>query len=188
MNELQQKMADAIANNDVKLMETIAGEILKGKTERIRKESEQARKDAEQLAGVREALATEIHKAVRALKLEQKLKDVKSWGFTYKVDKANPNEPDVSYKAVSLAVATVKAKTGVGGGGAGKTKAEFGMSLSEVFNKFATEGDKAKLAEAEAKDSENTAKSGKTTNSNAWRIKNEVKKEALKAGLLAPAK
>lgn len=175
MTDLQQQMATAIANNDVKKMEELAGQILKGKTERIKAESEQVRKEQEALAGAREILATKIHKTVKAMKLDQELRDVKSWAFTYKVDKANPNELDIVYKAVALTTATVKAHKVGGGGGAGKSKDQFGMSLTEIFDKFATDADKADLDKA-------------TTNSAQWQVKNKVKKQAIADGKLAPVK
>ena len=48
--------------------------------------------------------------------------------------------------------------------------------------------DKVKMAEAEAKDIAAGEKLGKKTNSNAWRVKNEVKKRALAEGKLQPNK
>lgn len=176
LDELKTKMASAIANNDAKAIEEIAIAIAKSKNERVKAEAEQARIDAEKMAGAREVLAKEIHKAVKALKLDARLREVKSWGFVYKVDKANPAEPDITYGSVSLSTATVKVKrTGAGGGATGKSKDEFGMSLTEIFDKFATDEDKKALAEAK-------------TNSAQWQVKNKVKKQAIAEGKLKPAK
>jgi hypothetical protein len=186
--ELQTRMATAIANNDVKAIEEVAAEIVKSKSERRKAEVEQAQAEAEALAGKREELAIKIHNAVRELKLDGQLKGMKAWGFTYKVDRANPSEPNVTYASVALSTLQIKARKAGTGGGAGKTKDEFGMSLSEVFEKYATAEDRTNLADAEAKDKIASKKLGKSTNSNAWRVKNEVKKDAIKAGLLAPAK
>ena len=188
IKELQAKMAAAIANNDVKAIEEIASQIVKGKSDRAKAEAEKQVKEAEALAGVRDALAGELHKAIKAMKLDKRLTDVKAWGFTYKVDKANPAEPDVIYRSVSLSTQQIKARKAGAGGGAGKTKDEFGMSLQEVFDKFATAADKTKLAEAEVKDKAASDKLGKSTNSNAWRVKNDVKKAALAAEKIAPVK
>lgn len=86
-------------------------------------------------------------------------------------------------------VPTIKTrKSGGTGGGAGKTKDDYGMSLTEVYEKYHTAEDDGKLAEAELKDKEASEKLGKTTNSNAWRVKNEVKKAAIASGLLQPTK
>ncbi len=190
IKELSAQMAEAIAKNDVEAMEKIAGEITKGKKDRHAEESKAQQAQAEKLAGVREATATEVHQMVRAIPgLDEKLRKVESWGFTYKVDKANPDEPDITYKSVSLTIAKVrKAGGGGNGGGAGKTKDEYGMSLAEVYDKFKTPEDEASLVKAVKDDEAATAKLGKTTNSNQWRVKNEVKKRAIKDELLKPAK
>jgi len=120
---------------------------------------------------------------------------VRAKGFTYTTDhnedekgRVDPNGAVKVVGGVGLLIPAIKTRKANGGGGGGKTRDEFGMSLSEVFDKFATSEDRAKLEEAEAKDKSASEKLGKTTNSNAWRVKNEVKKAALAAGLLAPAK
>ena len=74
---------------------------------------------------------------------------------------------------MGLDVPVIKAHK-AGAGATGKTKTEFGVSLNEVFEKFATPADKAKLAGA--------------SNSRQWQVKVAVKKRALAAGLLAPVK
>jgi len=188
LNELNARMQEAITKNDVKAIEAIASEIVKSKTDRAKAEAEGLRKEAEALAGTREKLATSIHKAIKEIGLDRSLTDVKAWGFTYKVDKANPAEPDISYKSASLLTQQVKARKGGTGGGAGKTKDELGMSLQEVYDKFAGADEQAKMVEAEDKDTAASAKLGHATNSNAWRVKNEVKKRVLAEGLLAPTK
>jgi len=187
---LQELMLAAIQQGDVKAQEDIAKKLLAGAQERRKVEVEAQRKESEALAGAREALATAIHEQVKALKLDKSLKDMRAWGFTYKVDRANPNEPDVEYKSVSLSVTAIKERkaSSGNGGGAGKTKDEYGLSLGEVFERFANDDDRGKLAEAEASDKVASEKLGHSTNSNAWRIKNQVKKRALADGLLAPTK
>lgn len=187
--ELQAKMATAIANNDVKAIEEIAQEIVKGKADRRKAEADTILKEAEAMAKDREKLAISIHNQIRKLGLDELLTGMKAWGFTYKVDGANPAEPEMTYKSVALSTQQVRAKrAGGGGGGAGKTKDEYGMGLGEVFEKFASIEDRAKLADAEVKDKLASDKLGKATNSNAWRVKNEVKKRAIADGMLAPVK
>jgi len=186
IKELQVKMAEAIANNDVVAMEAIAGEITKGKSDRHKQEVEAQRKEAEAMAGDREKLAVELWAyTVKMPGLKDKLTALKATGFTFSLDNA-----ETQYKSVALKVPAVgKAKaSGGNGGGAGKTKDEFGMSLQEVYDKFKTDEDEVKLAEAQVKDEEASAKLGKTTNSNAWRVKNEVKKRVIASGELTPAK
>jgi len=187
-NELKAKMLAALQANDIKVVEELAGQIEASKRERHKAEVAKAQAEVEAMAGDREALAILIHGKIKGLGLDKDLLKLKSWGFTYKVDKANPAELDVSYKAVALTTATVKRASSGNGGGAGKTKDEFGVSLAEVYEKFATAEDHAKLAEAKIKDELATEKLGKTTNSNQWRVKNEVKKRAIAENLIAPVK
>ena len=133
--------------------------------------------EAEQLAGAREKLASAIHGQVKALGIDKLITDVKGWGFVYKIDKANPAELDVVYKTVSLTTAVIKArKAGGTGGGAGKSKDEYGLSLSEIVAKFATPEELAAIS-AEG-----------ISNSKSWQLKVAVKKAAIAAGKLAPAK
>jgi len=192
--EYKAKMAEAIANTSSpdpttarKAMEDIDrlnSEWNKSKAEHHKVELEAQRKEAEALAGEREKLAVSIHKYIVGKEgMLDSLAKVKSKGFTFKLD-----EPDVQYKSVSLTVPTIKTKTSSGNGGAGKTKDEFGMSLQEVYDKFHTADDGVKMLDALAKDEAASEKLGKKTNSNAWRVKNEVKKRVLADGLLAPTK
>jgi len=181
--ELQKQMTEALAANDVKKIEEVAMAIVKSKSERAKEESEKARKESEALAGKRGELAKAIHASVKTLGLDKSIAELKSKGFTYTIDHREDDKGRIDDKGevsvtggVGLLVPAIKAhKAGATGGGAGKTKDEYGMSLTEVFDKFATSEDKEKLAAAE-------------TNSSQWQVKNSVKKRAIKDGLLAPAK
>jgi len=199
IKELSAKLAEAIANNDVAAIETLSAEVVKSKTERHKAEIEKERKEQEALAGKREALTKEILSSVKAgtvpANLDKRLAEVKAKGFTYTIDhnedekgRIDPNGSVKVTGGVGLLIPAIKARKANGGGGGGKTKDEFGMSLSEVFEKFATSEDRAKLAEAEAKDAEIKAKTGKSNSVNAYNVKQAVKKAAIAAGLLAPAK
>lgn len=188
LTDLQKRMGEAIANNDVKAIEAVAQEIVKSKAERAKVEAVKLQKEVEALAGTREALAKEVHKAVKAMGLDGKLLAVKSWGFTYKVDNAVPGEPDTIFRSVALSTQQVKTRAGGTGGGAGKTRDEFGMSLSDIFDKFATDADRAALVEATAKDDQIKASSGKSNRGNEYNVRKEVKKRAIAAGHLAPTK
>lgn len=179
LEELKQAMSKAVAefqeSGDMSKILEVTREMNKAKAELAKAEAEKARVEAEKLAGAREKLATTIHQQIRALGLDKAIIDLKGWGFTYKCDNANPSEPGVAYKSVSLLTAAVKA-AGFGGiGGAGKTKSEYGVSLADVFEKYATEEDRGKLAAAE-------------TNSKQWQVKVAVKKRAIADKLLVPAK
>jgi len=193
IQELQAQMAAAIANNDVAGMEAIAAQIVSGKKERAKVEAEKLQKESEALAGAREKLAASIHETVKKMivtgktgeSLNDALKAVKAWGFTYKVDNANPNEPGITYKSVSLTTATVKApKAAGGGGGTGKTKDEFGLSLAEVFESFATPNDRAALEAARSSEAEK----GITNSGLQHNVKLGVKKRVIASGELKPTK
>ena len=149
----------------------------KAKADIAKEQATKLQAEAVALAGAREQLAGKIHVAVKALGLDKAITDVKGWGFTYKVDKANPAELDITYKAVSLSTAVVKTRKagGSGGGGGGKSKEEYGMSLTEIVAKFATPEELTAIAAADS-------------NSKSWQLKVAVKKAAIAAGKLAPAK
>lgn len=183
LEELQTQMREALDKNDVKAIEEIASQIVKSKAERAKEEAVKAQKEVEALAGKREKLAKDIHSAVKKLGLDADIASLKAKGFTYTIDHREDDKGRLDAKGevsvtggVGLLVPAIKArKAGGGAGAAGKTKDEYGMSLSEVFEKFATPEDMEKLAAAE-------------TNSAQWQVKNAVKKRAIKDGLLTPAK
>lgn len=175
ITELKAKLATAIANNDDASFMSIIGEIAKEKSAIAKAQAEVAKKEAESLAGDREKLALKLFTAVKAVVSPADLQKVKAAGFTYHMDGPDKEGVMTTYKTVALLVPTVKTARGGTGGGAGKSKDEYGMSLGEIFDKFATEADKAELAKAE-------------TNSKQWQVKVAVKKEAIKAGLLQPTK
>jgi len=196
IKELSAKLAEAIANNDVAAIEALSAEVVKSKTERHKAEIERERKEQEALAGKREALTKTINEAVKGLNLDKAIADMRAKGFTYTINhteddkgRIDPNGTVKVTGGVGLLIPAIKAhKTGGAGGGGGKTKDEFGMSLSEVFERFATAEDRKRLAEAEAKDAAIKAQTGKSNSVNAYNVKQAVKKAALAAGLLAPAK
>ena len=191
--DLKAQIGSAISAGDDAKFSTLMKEYNSRKGEIDKSEAEGLRKEAEKLAGVRETLATTIHKAIRGLNLKADLEAVKAKGFTFTLDVVaiddNGQDVGTKYKSVSLTVPTVKTRTAsTGNGGAGKTKDQYGIGLAEVYEKYATDADKTALAEAEAKDTVAGEKLGKKTNSNAWRVKNDVKKRAIADGTLAPAK
>jgi len=174
MDVLKAAMAEAIANSDDAKLAELVREYNARKAEVAKALAAAAEAEAKALAGEREKLATKLHVYVAKYpELIAALGAVKATGFTFKLD-----EPDgVSYKSVALSVPTVKAKRTSGGGGGTHTtsKAEYGMTLDEIFQAHATAEDKAKLEAA-------------TTNSAKWQVKNGVKKAAIAEGKLQPAK
>ena len=114
------------------------GEIQKAEATRLKAE-------AEKLAGVREKLAKDIWQEVTPV-TKKRLVDVKAKGFTFKLD-----ADGVEYKAISLTVPTIKARTGGGGGGStGALKAQTGLSRHELVDEYATDEEKAGIADAES--------------------------------------
>lgn len=189
ITELIARIKEAEAKGDTKAIEAIAAEIVKSKTDRAKAEAEGLRKEAEALAGKREALAKKIHQQLHGSEFDKLLVDVKSWGFTYKVDKANPAEPDIMYKSVSLSTQQVKARKAGAGGGAGRTKDELGMSLQEVYDKFADQYT-ADTGTDIGVDMQEALEKDKTVSNQgySYNVKKRVKKWALDKGLVAPAK
>jgi hypothetical protein len=174
MEQLKAQVAAALASgNDVDFLTAIAA-VAKQKAEIAKAQAEQARIENEKLAGERTKVATEIQKLVKGLKLDKLIAGVKAHGFTYSLDEPDANGVMTHHGSVSMSVPTVKAKrTSIGAGSTGKSKSEYGMSLGEIFEKFATDEDRAKLTQA-------------TTNSQQWAVKVAVKKQALADGSLKP--
>jgi len=174
LDELKAQIAVAATSGDDVAFNTLIRQYNSRKADVAKAIAESARKEAEALSGIREKTATKLHKLIVAIpELAAMLAETKATGFTFKLD-----EPDgVSYKSVALTVPVVKAaKVSKGGGGTHTTsKAEYGLTLDEIFQAHATEEDKAKLEAAEG----NSAK---------WQVKNAVKKTAIANGALAPAK
>jgi hypothetical protein len=177
LDVLKAQIAEAATSGDDAKLTALIREYNARKAETAKAIAAAAEAEAQKLAGVRAKLAGKIHESIVSgkpiLDILVALSDVKATGFTFKVD-----EPDgVSYKAVALTVPVVKAaKAAKGTGGTHTTsKAEYGMTLDEIFQAHATAEDKAKLEAAEG----NSAK---------WQVKNGVKKAAIAAGLLSPAK
>src|SRR4030042_5596542 len=167
VEELKAELGKAIATGDDKAFNELIREINKRKSELAKQAAEAERKESEALAGVREKLAKKIWSACKGLKLDKEIAEMKAQGFTYKLD-----TPELKQIAVALLVPTIKAvKTGGNGGTHTTTEADYGLKLDEVFNKFATEKDRADVKAA-------------NSNSKEWQVKNRVKKAAIADGRL----
>lgn len=181
IEQLKQAIAIAATTGDDNTFNSLIKEYNSRKAEVAKAMQVAAQKEAEALAGVREKLATAIHKSVMKIQgLAEDLAAVKATGFTFKLD-----ADGIVYKSVALAVPTIKAaKTtgGNGGGGTGKTKAEFGMSMSEILTAFGTDEERAKGAELKAKGKVDRA------DSDLYSLQKVVKKRAIAEGKLQPAK
>ena len=181
LEQLKAQVAQALATGDDNQFMVLVGQIAKAKAEIARAKVEQARKEAEAMAGVRQETAESIRKLVdKAIQnLPDLLSKVKATGFRY-TPKGILDANGVASEKSSLALMVPEVKqhkrqsTAQGASTIGKTKSEFGLSLGEVYDKFKTPEDEAKMAEA-------------TTNSQQWQVKVAVKKRALEAGLLTKA-
>lgn len=179
IQDLQAQMAEAIAKNDVASMEAIAGQIVAGKKERAKVEADKLLKEAEQLAGKREALGAKIFHVVQGLGLDKELVEMKSKGFSYfvKTSYTVPGQPEVHQQASCglILVTAPKTHKAGGSGASGKSKDEYGLSLSEIVEKFATAEERAAIVSA-------------VNNSQSWQKKMVVKKRAIAERLLPPIK
>ena len=181
LDQLKQDIAVAATTGNDADFNALIKEYNSRKSDIAKALQEQARKEGEALAGVREKEIGRIgvagKKMLKALYFDEATKtdninkvldELKATGLYLKYAIAE----GISF---GITVPVVKARSGGGGGNHITSKAEYGMTLDEIFSKFGTEKDKAKLKAAES-------------NSGKWQVKNAVKKEALKAGLLKPTK
>lgn len=181
IEKLKAELKTVAATGDIKAILEVANKIKAAEVEENKAKVAKAKAEFDAKAKEREEIAIAIFEAIKALPVIKRLAEVNATGFTFKLNvpaKAKTDTEDaveaVVYKSVALTVAGIKAPRGNGGYQGGKTKDEYGMSLGDVFDKFATGDEKAKLAAA-------------TSNSAQWQVKVAVKKRALAEGLLKPA-
>ncbi len=182
MESLKKAITDAIASgDDAKVNEAIAS-FNKHKSEVARALAEAAKKENEALAGDRAKLAESIRSQVDKINdLVNRLGKVKAQGFTYKpVGFVEADGTHLDRSSVSLTIPVIKTKKTSGKtGSTGKSKDEYGMSLDEIYTKFASDENKAEFAAIDASD-----KTDKAKNSAKWALKTKVKKAAIDAGTL----
>jgi len=177
--KLKLELQEVAISGDVAKILEVANKIKLAEVEEVKAKAAKAKAEFDAKATLRQEIATELHKAVIALPSIKRLAEVAATGFTFKLDTpakaATETEPAVEavkHLSVALTVAGIKApKAGNGGYQGGKTKDEYGMSLGDVFEKFADNDERTKLAAA-------------TSNSTQWQVKVAVKKRAIAEGLL----
>ena len=193
--ELKSNLEAALKSGDMEAITKASQDVVEFQRAQAKVEAEKAKAEMEKMSGARLELATSLTKSIKASKLGKanfsisvadlelavelvkllpdvvsKVKAVKGSVVSFKL----PDEQsDVA--RVALAVITTKRASGGGTVARGKSKDEYGMSLGEIFDKFATPEDKAKLAAA-------------TSNSSQWQVKVSVKKRGIATGQLAPVK
>lgn len=176
LDELKKQLGVAITSGNDLEFNRLVTLIAKRKSELVKLAAEAAKKEAEALAGAREQVATELAKAVGAIpNIYALLGKVKAQGFTF-TPKGTLDAQGVAQvkDSVALKVPTIKVSKG-GTSGGGKSKAEYGMSLGEIFDRFATPEEKAKLPTL-------------TKHNEDYFFKVGVKKRALASGDLQPIK
>ena len=186
LDELKGKMTEAVkvftATGNMEAIQAVNAELNKAKADIAKTEGTRLLAEAEALAGKRGELESKVKQAVSALGLDKLLAEVKAKGFTYTIDHKETDKGvidsagEVSVKGgVGLLVSSVRTRKAGAGGGAGKSKDEYGMSLSDIVDKFATADEQAAIV-------------GADSNSKSWQLKVAVKKRAIADGKLAPVK
>jgi len=169
--------------NDTEFLK-ISGQMRSFKAEIAKAEAEKLKKESEAMAGDRAKLAEKLlTRIVNQMKnLPTELGALKATGFTFYL----PSEDSITPR-VRLSVPTLKAKTARSGGGStGKSKGEYGLTLDEIYQKFKTAEDEAKMSEAIAKDEAIRLEKGKSNSVNQYNVKLAVKKNAIALGNLKP--
>ena len=175
IKEVRMALAKAYTDGNEIDIAKLEAELVQAKFLEKQAQALAAKAEADKHAKARQELAITIHKAIKKLAFDEKLAGLKAKGFTYKLDGLLENGVPTKYEGVALLVAGIP-KVGSGkGGNRGKTKDEFGVSLDEVYSRYATEDDKAKMSRA-------------LGNSSQWQVKVAVKKRAIADGLLIPVK
>ena len=148
----------------------------------IKAATEAAKQELANIDAKRVKFATEIHKQIKAMKLDAEIAELGGLGFTYRLDGSkDANGVPETFKAVSLV--TKATRTSKGSGRAGKTTSEYKFadgsndspSLNDVFEAFATDEDRAKMIQAETQPNKGSA---------TYAVKVAVKKRALAEGQL----
>ena len=178
LEQLTAKMIAAATANDVTAMLTIAAEIKKMKAEVAVAEAKRLQAEAEALSGVRTEAVEKLDKMLRIKNMQGAInlaESIKAVGFHYTHTFAD-NATTIGFDYLT-APKTKTARTATSSSG-GKSKTEFGLSLNEIFEKFATAEDRAALVEASEK--------ATRPDSAEYTVKLGVKKAAIAAGLLKP--
>jgi len=187
MDALKAKAQTAAAAGDIDAIVAVAGEMKACRKANAEAEAKRILAENEKLSAKRTEVSGELYRIIfgtgkykdmstreSAKLVRQWLVETKATGFTFKLAYPDSNGVEVREHIALTVPQAPNVKTGRGGsGGPGKTKTEFGLSLDAVFQKFATDKEKAEL-EAE-KD-----------NSTKWDMKVLVKKAAIASGALKP--
>lgn len=181
IDEIKGKLLAASAAGDVEAIIKLGKELDSLRKQDAKAEAERITKENEALAGKRQEIAEKIgaafknvagrvffDKATNTDSTSKVLEEVKATGyyFEYSIEKG------LSY---GLKHPTTAKHISKGGGATGTSKKEFGMSLQEIVDKWATDEEKAAIDAA-------------TSNSKSWQLKVSVKKRVIASGDLKPIK
>ena len=174
LESLQAELAAQVtAGASVDVVIAIADRMKKFRAEIAKAEALRLQKEADAMAEIRKANADKLHKMVVTRQAQQVidlLATVKAIGFHYNY-RVEGNVVDIGFDYQQAP----KAPKATGAHNIGKSKDEYGLSLSEIVEKFATAEEKAEINAA-------------TSNSMGWQLKTKVKKAAIAAGKLQPIK
>ena len=177
LKELRKELAKAIEDGNEVDTENLETQIAMLKACEVQKaKAAEAAKELEAQKS-RMVLATSVFNAIKNNPEVVKLsKDEGVKGFTFHFSRPGVDGVMVDYKSIAIITKNQK-RTASLNGGRGKTKSEYGMSLNQVFEKFASAGDVAAM--------ELIDKATDVSGAKQWKLKNEVKAKAILDGLLA---
>ncbi|KKN81699.1 hypothetical protein LCGC14_0316110 [marine sediment metagenome] len=170
------KLVEAGTDGGTDALMAAVGNLSKAKGLIAKAKAEALKAEAEALSGIRASKATSIYSIItRNPEIITALSETKAKGFTFTVSGLpDATGTPVVIKSVSLAVPAIKGSRAGVGGGAGKTKTMYGMSLAEVFAKYANADEQSKLESCEEPN----------INSKQWQIKTTVKDRVVASGEL----
>lgn len=182
VKEARTKLAEAAKTADIEQIKAAALALTDAERVEAKELKAKAEADFTAKAKEREELTAEVGTAIHAAAGPFRAKIIKLVGeelalLRYSVDYKAGNLTECSIvRTIAKTRTGAGAGAGNGGGRGGKTKDEFGMSLNDIFEKFATDKDKADF----------TACTGDRVDSAQYVIKVRVKKAAITAGLVKP--
>lgn len=179
----QEYQARLAAAKDETEFLSILAEVSKQKAAIAKAKVDQERREAEALAGERSTLEAILWETLKGVVKAEDLLKVKAKAFTVTVDHKEDAQGHIDPKGevkvsggVKLVVPTIKARKTGGGGGAGvSTSDEIGIGLSDLFDQYANDEERVKVATIDADD----ALTDKAKNSKKWQVKTKAKKRIL---------
>ena len=185
LDQIKTELALAIAGgNDADVMR-LSRAIMQYATDVKKAEADKLREEAVQLAGKREALENKLYRALNGVigKFTDELLAVKAKGFTIVVDHLENDRGQLDANgqvkvtgACKLMVPTIKMKAATNTNSTGITvEGQTGMKRQELIDAYATDEEKAELAQKKAA----AETDGKNVNSVTWAASKPIVKRIL---------